>query len=522
MGGPEQHTDPLLVRLLGGTWAVWFYLAKALAPVNLTLIYSRWAIAPSSPWAYVPGLLLLGLFAVLWRYRAGWSRPLLFGFGYFVITLLPVLGVFDTYYFSLCRVADHWQYLPVVGIIALAVGLAAAALRDRGGGGQPLTSRCLRPAGWGLAVLLLAALALNSWKRAAIYADPTLLWRDAAAKTPQSPVARNHYGNALEAEGKLDEAMAEYAAVQRFMPANVDACVNLGIALTKKGELDSALAQLRRALELNPRDPAAHFNLASVLSRQGQFDGAIPHYHAALRSYFYRADAHNELGNLYLRQGKTDDALAHYREAIRLDPDFAQAHLNLGLLLERQGRTDEAIAQYEAGLKAKPDSAQSHYALGNALLKRKQPALAREHYEAALKSQPDFAEAHYQLGVLLLADKDAPAARQHWQAALRLKPDWLEPLNNLAWLLATNPDPNVRDGTQAVKLASRAAELTGQRDPGALDTLAAAYAEAGQFKQAVATTQQALSLADPAKDKPLADQLRARLDAYRAHRPWRE
>jgi tetratricopeptide (TPR) repeat protein len=605
MGGPEQHTDPLLVRILGGTWAVWFYLAKALAPVNLTLIYPRWAIPPAWLWSYVPGLLLLGVFAVLWRYRAGWARPLLFGFGYFVVTLLPVLGLFDTYYFSLCRVADHWQYLSVIGIIALAVGLVAACCSNRSVAGRDFFTapeassdgalRTARPTythplATGLAVLVLAALALGSWKRAAIYAHPTSLWRDAAAKTPQSPVTRNHYGNALEAEGKLDEAIAQYAAVQRFMPANVDACVNLGIALTKKGELDGALAQLRRALELNPRDPAAHFNLASVLSRQGKYDEAIPHYHEALRSYFYRAEAHNSLGNLYSRQGKTDAAIAQYREAIRLDPGFAQAHLNLanllvtqgqlqealthyalaaqanpalpearynlgraamaggrygeaadhfraalatqtdfaeahhnlGLLLERQGRTDDALAQYEAALKAKPDHAQTHYVLGNALLKRKQPALARGHYEAALKFQPDYAEAHYQLGVLLLADKDAAGASRHWQAALRLKPDWLELLNNLAWLLATNPDPNVRDGTQAVKLASRAAELTGQRDPGALDTLAAAYAEAGQFKEAVAAAERGLKLAEAAGDKGLVDQLQARLELYRAGRPWRE
>jgi len=620
MGGPEQHTDSLLIRIIGGTWAVWFYLAKALLPLNLAVMYSRWPIAPASPWSYVPGLLLLGLFALLWRCRAGWARPLLFGLGYFVITLLPVLGLFDVYYFSLCRVADHWQYLSIIGIIALVMGVAASSLRGADHGGKPLPGGWLRLVGPGLAVLLLAALAIGSWQRAAIYARPLSLWRDAVAKTPQSSVARNYYGNALEAEGKLDEALTQYAAAQSFMPANVDACINLGIALTRKGELDAARAQLRRALELNPRDPGAHFNLASVLSRQGKFDEAIPHYHEALRSYFYRAEAHNELGNLYLRQGKTDAALSQYREAIRLDPDFAQAHLNLanllatqgrlpealthyalaaqanpalpearynlgraamaagrfgeaadhfraalaaqpdfaeahhnlGLLLERQGRTDEALAQYEAALRAKPDHAKTHYVLANALLKRRQPALAREHYEAALKSQPDYAEAHYQLGVLLLADQDAAGASRHWQAALRLKPDWLELLNNLAWLMATHPDPKVRDGTQAVKLASRAAELIRQReagptDPlaaahaeagqfneavpsperglseaGALDTLAAAYAEAGQFQEAITAVERGLKLADAARNKGLVDQLQARLQLYRAGRPYRE
>jgi tetratricopeptide (TPR) repeat protein len=602
LGGSAQPTDPLLVRILGGTWAVWFYLAKDLAPLNLAVIYPRWPIVPASPGSYVPGLLLLGLFAWLWRCRAGWARPLLFGLGYFVVTLLPVLGLFDMAFLFFSRVADHWQYLAIPGVIALVVGVVAACCSEKSEDAcgalrtaRPththlLTRRWLRRAGPGLAVLLLTALAVDSWKRAALYAQPESLWGDAVARHPQVWVARNYYGNALEEEGKLDEAIAQYAAVQRFMPTNVNACINLGIARLKKGELDLAEAQLRHALELNPRDLGAHFNLGSVLSKEDKVDEALFHYGEALHCYFYQPEAHFCLGNLNIRQGQTNAALSHYREAIRLDPDFAlahqtlanllltqgqlqealthyalaaqvnpalpdarynlgraalaagwyveaedhfratlavqpdyaEAHHGLGLLLERQGRTDEALAQYEAALKAKPDYAKAHYVMGNALLKRQQPALARQHFEAALKSQPDYAEAHYQLGVLLLADKDAAGASRHWQAALRLKPDWLELLNNLAWLLATNPDPNVRDGAQAVKLASRAAELTGQRHPGALDTLAAAHAEAGQFKEAVAAVEQGLKLAEAARDTGLADQLRARRELYRAGRPWRE
>jgi len=513
MGGPAQATDPLLVRLLGGSWAVWFYLVKALVPVNLTLIYPRWAINPASPWAYLPALLLLGLLAALWRARAGAGRPLLFGLGCFIVTLLPVLGVFDMYFLSFSRVADHWQYLPIIAIIALAVGAAAARV-----------TQWFKSAAPGLAALLVAALAVASWQRAVIYASPLSLWRDAAAKTPHSWVTRNHYGNMLDEAGRLDDAIAQYTAVQQFMPTNVDACINLGIALTKQGNLDAALAQLRRALALSPHSPDAHFNLASVLSRQGKFDEAIPHYHEALRSYFYLPETRTSLGTIYSRQGKPDAALAEYREALRFDPDFAPAHQGLADLLLSQGRFQEALDQYALAAKANPalDSAQTHYALANALLKARQPVLARQQYEAALKSQPDFAEADYQLGVLLLAEKDPAAARRHWEAALRLKPDWLELLNNYAWLLATNPDPQMRDGTQAVALASRAVELTRQGDPGILDTLAAAHAEAAQFPEAVAAAEQALKLAEAAGNKDLVTQLRARLDLYRTNRPWRD
>jgi tetratricopeptide (TPR) repeat protein len=187
-------------------------------------------------------------------------------------------------------------------------------------------------------------------------------------------------------------------------------------------------------------------------------------------------------------QGKTNEALAEFKQALRLQPEYADAHYNLGQLYFAQGNADEAAHQYAT----------------------------------AVQNRPDYAEAHYQLAALLASQRDFEEAIPHYRAAVRLKPDWLEALNNLAWILATQPDKNLRDGEGAVRLSVRAVELTKTNNAGALDTLAASYAEAGRFPEAIRTARQAVDTATASNQKELTAQLLARLALYESGRPFRE
>ncbi len=138
-----------------------------------------------------------------------------------------------------------------------------------------------------------------------------------------------------------------------------------------------------------------------------------------------------------------------------------------------------------------------------------------------LKVQPT-AETHVQLAGMLTAQKDYQNAVEHYRAALRLKPDAPDILNNLAWLLATCPDDQVRNGAEAVQYAERACELTQNKQPVTLGTLAAAYAEVGRFDEAVATAQKACDLATQQNETILLQKNQALIEIYRAHKPWRE
>ena len=184
-------------------------------------------------------------------------------------------------------------------------------------------------------------------------------------------------------------------------------------------------------------------------------------------------------------QGKFEEAIKHFRQALQVRPDLAEVHFNLGLALKSQGELDDAI----------------------------------KYFRQALQLNPDLAKAHNNLALALTMTGQLDKAIEHFREAVRLKPDYLEPLNRMARILAMHPDPKLRDPGQAIEIAKRAVELTGHKDAAILETLAAAYAAAGQFDQAVKTAEVALSLATAAQAYELANHIRKKIQIYRQAKP---
>jgi len=182
------------------------------------------------------------------------------------------------------------------------------------------------------------------------------------------------------------------------------------------------------------------------------------------------------------------------------------------------GRLDEAIDQYREALRLKPDYAVAHNNLGNALVSRGSSGDALQHFREAVRLDPSNAEAHYNVGSLLRARGELASAGDEFRAALALKPEWIPAVASLAWLLATAPDFAIRDPAGAVSFAERAADLTERRDASALDILAAAYASAGRFDEAIAACDLALTL-NP--DVALERSIRVRQALYRQRQPYR-
>jgi tetratricopeptide (TPR) repeat protein len=198
--------------------------------------------------------------------------------------------------------------------------------------------------------------------------------------------------------------------------------------------------------------------------------------------------AHYNLGDALVKMGRRDEAIAQYQKTLQITPNYAEAHDNLGSVLRQKGRVDEAIAQCQVALQINPDYADAHDNLGNALFQKRRVAEAITHYQKALQINPDYAEAH----------------------------------NNLAWVLATAPQVSLRNGDEAVKLAERANQLTGGKTPIILHTLAAAYAEAGRFGDAIRSVQKAIELAQAAGQKDLAERFTGELKLYEAGLPFHE
>jgi tetratricopeptide (TPR) repeat protein len=271
-------------------------------------------------------------------------------------------------------------------------------------------------------------------------------------------------------------------------------------------------------IRADPGEIRLHDDVAQMYLMLGRPTEAAAHFRTSVSLKPGSAAAHFNLGTALSAAGKLDDAIGEYRQALRINQDYSLAHNNLANALVAQGKLDEAVGEYREALRSNPSNVEAHSNLGNILLQLGNPDEALSHLREAVRIAPEFYMAHFNMGHVFLRRGDLSAAIQQLQDAVRLRPDWAPALIDLAWLLATAPDDMLRDGSRAVRLAERAVDLTGRREAGALDALAAAYAEAGLFDRALETAQTALQL-DPAG--PTADAIRARQALYRARSPYR-
>jgi tetratricopeptide (TPR) repeat protein len=482
-------TDPLFTRLLGGGFAVWFYFLTALLPAKLTMVYPRWEISKSFL-DFTPWLLWLGILLVLWKFRRAWGCAPLFALGYFSLTLVPVLGIFDMSFFTYSRVADHLQYLSLISIVVLVI----AGIQKL----RPLIGSV------GLQTLhigLVLALSIASWHRAKAFSGPEKLWTDNIQKNPKAWVAHNNLGNAIAhgtnfgaaiehfenalrlnpkyadahnnyanalsdldrlpeavthyeealkfksgfafAEnnlgyalarlGRHDEAVAHYLNALRIDPNYFFAHHNLALTLARQKKYNEAVEEFRAGLRLHPNDAAAQCNLANTLSDAGRLDEAIVEFQRALQMKPVRVEAYTGLGLAFGMKGNLPEATHYFSEAVSLQPTNVVALSNLGNALARQGKFDEAIEQYEAALRVAPNDPETHGNLGNALMERKRFDEAVRHYEASLRLEPN-PQIHVNCGIALasLGKKDEAAA--HFREALRLQPNDVEAQKQLRLL----------------------------------------------------------------------------------------
>jgi tetratricopeptide (TPR) repeat protein len=220
-------------------------------------------------------------------------------------------------------------------------------------------------------------------------------------------------------------------------------------------------------------------------------------------------------GDSFMTQGRIEEAIAQYRELVRTAPASFEGYNKLGFALMRMGHSEEAYATLRRAVEMQPLDAEAHNNLGVVLMQAGRFQDAVPWLQRAVELKPDYSEAHLNLANAFAAVGQPKAAVGQFREAIRARPDWPPALSSLAWLEATDADA-LRDPGDAVRLASRAADLSGKRDPQVLDVLAAAYAAAGRFTEATRTAEMAEALAAGwAPDPDLAAQIRAHLSLYR-------
>jgi tetratricopeptide (TPR) repeat protein len=259
-----------------------------------------------------------------------------------------------------------------------------------------------------------------------------------------------------------------------------------------------------------------------ALAGRNRFDEALTHYQKALEIKPDNAEVHNNLGLALAGHGQLDEALAQFGKAVDIKPGYAEAQYNLGAVLATRGKVDEAIVHFRKVLEIKPDYAMAHYNLGRSLAKRGEFDEALVHLSKAKEINPNDAEARRSVDGVLAQRERLMRTLAERRETLRSRPADLALLNDTAWVLATNPNPSIRNGAEAVELAQRAVQLAEGREPAVLDTLAAAYAETGQIPEALQTARKGLELATQQHKPSLAESIRAKLPLYEAGTPFRE
>ena len=243
-----------------------------------------------------------------------------------------------------------------------------------------------------------------------------------------------------------------------------------------------------RAIAVTDRNETGHLNLGVAFEHQGRLPEAMAEYRKAMQIEPKRVETHNNLANLLDDAGKTNEALVEYQTALKLDPKAEPAHDNFGTLLVELGRFDEAEKQFDEAMKLNPDDAHPHYLMGKLLLR-----FGRDN-EAIVE----------------------------FRKAVQLDPNDVQVLAYLARVLASDENPQIRDGNAAFVMASKANALTGGGQPAILDTLAMAYAEVGRFNDAQQAAQDAISLANNYGLKDDATNMLQRLELYKNSQPCRQ
>jgi Flp pilus assembly protein TadD len=436
---------------------VWFYLGKLLWPADLSFIYPRWQVTATFPWSL--GFLgLVTALAVLWRLRRMTAAPLV-AFLFFVGSMFPALGFLNVYPFVFSYVADHWQYLPSLGIFALAgegAAYAARGLVRRVSGPAANQARLGLIASAGVLLVVLLGLTRS---QAALYRDIPTLYSDTIAKNPDCWMAHGNLGVYLLDKGSTEDAVRHLREAIRIRPDYADAHNNLGNSLARMpGHEPEAIAQLEEALRLDPGMAEAHGNLGLMLVHTpGRFNEGVAHLRAALAGREGEASSarlHADLG-LALAQAKDglEDAMREDRAALALDSGLARAHYGLGLALARSSRALEAIPEYREALRLGDDTAEVRNSLGASLLGTGQAELAVAEYRRAAELRPDLAVLRNNLGIALTAAGRLDDAVASLREALRLAPGYPDAHYNLA--VALRSAGRAREAADEFRAAGR-------------------------------------------------------------------
>ena len=457
-------------RFLIASKAILFYPSKIIWPWPVMFIYPRWVIDDTNFAQYwsVAAVALIAIGAII-AYARGHRGPAL-ALAFFAGTVFPALGFVNVYPMIFSFVADHFQYLASLGIIALVVAALATLLKSQ--------QRMMV-----VAAVVLPVLGGLTWIASMTYYNAETVWRDTLSKNEGAFMPHNNLATELLRRGEDAAERGDREQAKAFM--------------------DEADLHLQRALELKPLYDHALTNIADVRRLQGRYEEALGYAQKALDLILSKPDVQAVLqaggtrpvstplseatwsvGRLNELLGHNEEALTLYRDALAWNPRNVEVQIELTRLLMKMQREDEAASEFETLIKLQPGNASAMTTLASIRQKQGRDADARDLFARAAEAAPTDQER-------------------------------IAPLMRLVRLLATSNDASVRDTKQAVAMMEGFVEQTRRSDPVLLDILASVLAADGRLQDAVRTADEAAALADRQQAPDLSKQIRERAAQYR-------
>ena len=334
-----QSREPLdlgysiIERVLIATHALWFYAGKLLWPVGLAVIYPHWDVNAADPWAWGYVLTAFAVVLALYRFRHRIGRGPLAGALFFAVTLSPVLGFVDFGYMQFSFVADRYQYLAGIGVMAVLICVAT-----HGVGRLP---EVWRKGAAVLVALVLVALGILTYRHTGIYRDGVTFFNHIIAHNPTAREAHRNLGEALTKQGRWEEALGVFRVAVAQNPNEAREHSNVGAALIMNGRLDEAEEPFRHALKLDPRSKYALQNLAALEVKRQRYGEALDLYRRLVEVVPRNPSAHHGLGTALYFLGRLDEALDALERALALDPmreDIRTNRDEVLAILRKRGR----------------------------------------------------------------------------------------------------------------------------------------------------------------------------------------
>lgn len=343
-GGAMQGLEniPFSSRLSNMVTAYASYIGSFFRPASMAIYYPH-PIDGIAPWKVAGAIaLLISVSAVTWL-RVRRSPYLFVGWIWFLLTLVPVIGLVQVGGQSM---ADRYTYMPYIGLAIIVAWGADELRRAYRALGTPLVAMtCL----WVVVLAYTAHEQVKRWK------DSSTVFAHALSVTDDNIAIEFNFGVVLARQGRPDLAVPHFANAIRISPRFYDALFNMGLALASQGRIEQALDHYRRAASVRPESAEVPLNIGAAMAQNGRYDEALEHLEKALKLDPRNAAVHTNIGLILLRRSDYDSAMGHFREAVALDPNSADAQNNIGLGLLLKGSNREAEGHFAKALELDPD-----------------------------------------------------------------------------------------------------------------------------------------------------------------------